>query len=153
MGLVADAFVLLDCPDKVIVERVCGRRTDPDTGKIYHLKFKPPPADIAGRLQHRSDDTEEKVQTRLAEFHANVDAVKGAFASKTVTVDGNRAPAAVTEDCITALTKLHFQKIQTINVVIAGAPGAGKGTQCEVLIDQVSLVSLFLLSVSLSALN
>lgn len=30
-------------------------------GLIYHMKFKPPPADIAGRLTQRSDDTEEKV--------------------------------------------------------------------------------------------
>ena len=42
-----------------------GRRTDPETGKIYHLKYSPPPADVPlERLVHRSDDTEDKIQVR-----------------------------------------------------------------------------------------
>ena len=32
------------------------------SGLIYHVKFKPAPADIAGRVTQRSDDTEEKVR-------------------------------------------------------------------------------------------
>jgi hypothetical protein len=38
-----------------------GRRSDPETGAIYHLKYKPPPAEVMHRLVQRSDDTEEKV--------------------------------------------------------------------------------------------
>ena len=91
MGLVADAFVLLDCPDKVIVERVCGRRTDPDTGKIYHLKFKPPPAEVVDRLVQRSDDTEEMVVPRLKTYHDNVNAVVGYYEDVLVEIDGNRS--------------------------------------------------------------
>ena len=40
-GLTPDAFVLLDVIDEILVERVVGRRTDPETGIIYHVKFKP----------------------------------------------------------------------------------------------------------------
>jgi adenylate kinase len=41
---------------------VVGRRLDPVTGKIYHLKYSPPEnEEIASRLTHRFDDTEEKV--------------------------------------------------------------------------------------------
>lgn len=54
---------LLQVPKELLVERVVGRRLDPDTGAIYHLKYKPPPADIADRLIQRSDDTEEKVSS------------------------------------------------------------------------------------------
>ena len=43
IGIKADAFVQLEVPDSVLVERICLRRTDPVTGKIYHLKFNPPP--------------------------------------------------------------------------------------------------------------
>jgi len=51
--------------DELLVERVVGRRTDPDTGKIYHLKYSPPPADVPlERLIHRSDDTEDKIKVR-----------------------------------------------------------------------------------------
>ena len=38
-------------PDEVIVDRVVGRRLDPETGDIYHMTFKPPPADIVDRLK------------------------------------------------------------------------------------------------------
>ena len=41
-----------------------GRRSDPVTGKIYHLKYSPPEnEEIASRLTQRFDDTEEKVQS------------------------------------------------------------------------------------------
>lgn len=48
-------------PDEELVARVVGRRLDPETGEIYHMKYKPPPAEIVDRLTQRSDDTEEKV--------------------------------------------------------------------------------------------
>lgn len=44
------------------MERVVGRRLDPVTGRIYHLKYSPPETEeIAARLTQRFDDTEEKV--------------------------------------------------------------------------------------------
>lgn len=46
------------------MDRVVGRRTDPETGEIYHLTFKPPPPEVMDRLVQRSDDTEEKVGGR-----------------------------------------------------------------------------------------
>ncbi len=61
------------------MERVTGRRLDPETGDIYHLRFKPPPAHAVSRLQQRSDDTEDKLRTRLATHHANVAAVVGYY--------------------------------------------------------------------------
>lgn len=53
-------------PDDILVERVTGRRLDPKTGAIYHLKYKPAPVDVAPRLIQRSDDTEEKVRRSAA---------------------------------------------------------------------------------------
>ncbi|CAK0906688.1 unnamed protein product [Prorocentrum cordatum] len=55
-GLKVKKFLLIDVPDEELVVRGCGRRLDPETGEIYHLKFKPPPAEIMDRLVHRSDD-------------------------------------------------------------------------------------------------
>jgi len=102
-GCSADCFLFLDVPDSDLVERVVGRRTDPETGKIYHLTFSPPPADdeeLVNRLQHRSDDTEEKVVVRLEQFHANVAAVKGSYEDIMISIDGNRAPADVSADIL-----------------------------------------------------
>lgn len=64
-----DAVILLEVPDDLIVERITGRRTDPVTGRIYHLTFDPPPAEVADRLKHRADDTEDKVRARLDAYH------------------------------------------------------------------------------------
>jgi adenylate kinase len=64
-----DVVLLLEVPDELIVERIIGRRTDPETGTIYHMTFNPPPAEIADRLVHRKDDTEDAVRSRLEAYH------------------------------------------------------------------------------------
>lgn len=103
-GVSADCFLFLDVPDDVLIERVVGRRTDPLTGKIYHMTFSPPEdEEIRSRLVQRSDDTEEKVKVRLEQFHANVDAVKDSYIDIMVVIDGNRAPSIVSKDIIDAI--------------------------------------------------
>lgn len=108
-GVTADCFLFLSVPDEVLVERVVGRRTDPETGKIYHMTFSPPDDEtILARLEQRSDDTEEKVKVRLEQFHANVDAVKDSYTDIMVAIDGNRSPDIVSKeimDAIEAATK------------------------------------------------
>jgi adenylate kinase len=96
VGISADCFIFLNVPDEVLVERVVGRRTDPVTGKIYHMTFSPPDdEEILKRLEQRSDDTEEKVKVRLGQFHANVEAVRGSYADIAVEVDGTMRPEEV----------------------------------------------------------
>jgi adenylate kinase len=93
--------LFLDVPDEVLVERVVGRRSDPVTGKIYHVKFSPPEDDeVLNRLEQRSDDTEEKVKVRLEQFHANVEAVKDSYTDIMVSIDGNRAPDVVSKEIV-----------------------------------------------------
>ena len=88
--------MFLNVPDDVLVERVVGRRTDPETGKISHMTFSPPEdEEVIARLEQRSDDTEEKVKVRLEQFHANVDAVKDSYTDITVEIDGVGKPADV----------------------------------------------------------
>ena len=62
-------------PDEDLIERVVGRRMDPETGQIYHLTFKPPPKEFLDRLIQRSDDTEEKARARLEVHAGNVSSV------------------------------------------------------------------------------
>ncbi len=70
-----DAVVLVDVPDEIITERITGRRSDPVTGKIYHLKFDPPPADVVPRLVHRPDDSESVAKARLKKYHDETEPV------------------------------------------------------------------------------
>lgn len=58
INLVPDTQV----PDEILINRCVGRRLDPMTGKIYHIKnFPPETEEIKSRLVTRPDDTEEKV--------------------------------------------------------------------------------------------
>jgi len=92
-GIHPDRFILLNVPDETLIERVVGRRSDPVTGAIYHLKFAPPPNDsnVLGRLVQREDDTEEKARFRLSQYYANVQAVIGCYKNIVVQVDGTQA--------------------------------------------------------------
>ena len=98
VGLSCDAFILLEVPDDLLVERVCGRRSDPLTGQIYHIKYKPPETEeIAARLTQRSDDTEEAIMVRIKNFHTNVASIIEAYASQVIRVNGTKKPAEVWE--------------------------------------------------------
>lgn len=105
-GIVPDVFLLLDVPDELLVERVTGRRSDPETGKIYHLKYNPPPQDdpkLLERLVHRADDTEEKIVVRVQQFHENCDAVSGCYENIFVKVDGTQTKEKVYEDIMSSI--------------------------------------------------
>lgn len=69
-GHALDVVLLIEVPDELIVERITGRRSDPETGAIYHLTFNPPPAEVRDRLVQRKDDTEEACRARLEKYHA-----------------------------------------------------------------------------------
>ena len=91
VGIRPDVFLLINVPDELLVDRVVGRRSDPETGEIYHLTFKPPPAEIVSRLVHRSDDTEEMVRNRLDTYYKHVDAVVSYYKDVMVEVPGDRS--------------------------------------------------------------
>ncbi|VFP83129.1 adenylate kinase [Candidatus Erwinia haradaeae] len=60
--------------DKLVIERISGRRVHERSGRIYHVNFNPPKVtnrdDITGDiLTIRADDQEVIVQKRLAEYH------------------------------------------------------------------------------------
>lgn len=107
VGAVLDAVVLLDVPDAVIVSRITGRRSDPETGRIYHMEFDPPPADIVPRLVQRKDDTEEAAQARLRKYHKETAPVVPFYEAQGLLrhVDGLGSPAEVTDRLMAALDR------------------------------------------------
>ncbi|CDY41765.1 BnaA08g07200D [Brassica napus] len=87
-----DIFLLLDVPDEILIERCVGRRLDPVTGKIYHIKSYPPESDeVKARLVMRPDDTEEKVKARLQIYKQNSEAIISAYSDVMIKIDANRA--------------------------------------------------------------
>ncbi|KAG5505776.1 hypothetical protein JKF63_05112 [Porcisia hertigi] len=100
-GLCPRIFVVLDAPDDILFERVEGRRTDPVTGNIYHLKYNPPPTDdmaLIERLQHRDDDTREVLGPRLETYHSMIDSLLDYYGSIMYRVDANRPEAEIVRD-------------------------------------------------------
>ena len=63
------AVISIEVPDEDIVNRIVGRRMDPETDEIFHVSFKPPPPEISHRLIQRKDDNEETVRMRLSAYH------------------------------------------------------------------------------------
>jgi adenylate kinase len=98
-GVELDAVVLIEVPDALLEERAVGRRTDPETGTIYHLKYNPPPPDVAGRLVHRKDDTVEAVTTRVQKYHSETAPIIPFYLDKGILkrVDGVGDPDAITQ--------------------------------------------------------
>ncbi|XP_048332154.1 adenylate kinase, chloroplastic [Ziziphus jujuba] len=119
-GFEPDLFILLEVSEEILVERVVGRRLDPVTGKIYHLKYSPPETEeIASRLTQRFDDTEEKVKLRLRTHHQNVEAVLSLYEDKTVKINGNVCKEDVFVQIDVVLTKLLEQRKEASESVAA----------------------------------
>ncbi|KAG7032903.1 Adenylate kinase 2, chloroplastic [Cucurbita argyrosperma subsp. argyrosperma] len=111
VGFEPDLFILLEVPEEILVERVVGRRLDPVTGKIYHLKYFPPDnEEVAARLTQRFDDTEERVRLRLQTHHQNLEDVLSLYQDVTVKVNGNAPKAVVFDQIDRLLTGLLEQR-------------------------------------------
>ena len=93
-----DLVIFLNVDEEKLVERVVGRRVDPETGDSYHTTFNWPEdmsEEVKGRLIQRDDDTEEKCKVRLEQYRKNVEAIRGFYSDIGVEVDGNDKPEEV----------------------------------------------------------
>jgi adenylate kinase len=104
-GVTIDRVLLIEVPDELLVERGTGRRNDPLTGKIYHLKFDPPPPEVVERLVHRKDDTAEAITERLKYYSSWTSPLIPFYDGKGVLrrVDGVGTPDQVTARITAAL--------------------------------------------------
>jgi adenylate kinase len=69
-----DKVVCYEVDDDIIVDRMVGRRSCPDCGKMYHVSYNPPKVegkcdDCSSDLIQRKDDNEETVVNRLKVYH------------------------------------------------------------------------------------
>jgi adenylate kinase len=104
-GVTLDAIVLIEVADELIMERITGRRNDPKTGRIYHVKFDPPPPGV--EVVQRPDDTPEACAKRLVTYHAQTEPFLPFYEAKGVLkrVDGVGDPDEVTQRLIAALKR------------------------------------------------
>lgn len=103
LGQGLDHVVQIDVPRGLLVERATLRRTDVRTGQIYHLKYNPPPSDAV--LDHRDDDREDKVATRLDQYEAMTAALLPYYEKRGLLrrIDGTGSPNEVTKRILEVL--------------------------------------------------
>lgn len=100
------AVVMIQVAADEIVERMSGRRTDPETGAVYHLTHNPPPADVAGRVVQRPDDEESTVRHRLSVYRETTEPLVAHYEGAGVPIhriDGSREIEQVHHQILSAL--------------------------------------------------
>lgn len=96
-----DVVLHLEVGKETLVERLTGRRVDPETGDNYHVEFDiPDDEEVRDRLEQRDDDTEDTVRERLRVFEENTKPVIENYEDHAgyVRIDGERGPDEVWED-------------------------------------------------------
>ncbi len=100
LGRNLDYVILFDVSDEEVVKRITGRRIDPKTGKVYHVIYNPPPADV--EVIQREDDKEEVVKKRLEVYHSQTAPLIDYYEKrgKLVRIDASTDPNKVYEELI-----------------------------------------------------
>jgi len=98
-----EKVILFEVPDEVVVERLSGRRIDPKTGKVYHVKYNPPPEGV--EVIQRDDDREEVVRKRLKVYREQTQPLVDYYRQKGIleVVDASQPPGEVYRQLLTKL--------------------------------------------------
>lgn len=93
-GFKIDAAINFKATEKVIIERLSGRRISPSTGRVYHIKNMPPKkegiCDISGEeLIQRPDDQPETVKHRLEVYEKETGPIIEFYSSRNLLRDVN----------------------------------------------------------------
>jgi adenylate kinase len=86
MGIQIDNVIEINVADEEIVKRIVGRRVHPNSGRTYHIEYKPPKIegidDVTGEeLIQRDDDKEETVRKRLNVYHEQTKPLVGYYSA------------------------------------------------------------------------
>ncbi|MBB6734970.1 adenylate kinase [Cohnella zeiphila] len=110
MGRKIDHVINLKVDRSLLLARLTGRRICKSCGATYHVLFNPPKQEAVcdkcgGELYQRSDDTEEKVGTRLDEYTSKTAPLLEYYGNKGLLreVDGEKDIDAVTAEIVSLL--------------------------------------------------
>jgi adenylate kinase len=103
-----DKVINLSIDDNLLIKRVTGRLIHPSSGRAYNIYFNPPKVegkdDVTGEpLVKRGDDTEDKLKTRLNEFHSKTKPVLAYYGDKVANIDADADMDHITERIRSAL--------------------------------------------------
>ncbi len=105
LGRKIDAAINISVPDNILIQRMSGRVSCKECGKVYHLVFSPPVVQskcdqCSGELIQRSDDNAETASNRLQVYNEQTSPLLDYYQEKGLlrNVDGNRDLKAVGSD-------------------------------------------------------
>jgi adenylate kinase len=105
LGKTIDAVIDITAPEPILIERMSGRVSCKECGKVYHLLFSPPAAQgqcdqCSGELIQRSDDNAETAANRLQVYMEQTRPLLDYYSDRGLlrSVDGNRDLQAVGAD-------------------------------------------------------
>lgn len=92
--------IVLDCSDKVVTDRICGRRVCPMCSTSYHVEYQRPKSgnvcDKDGTtLVQREDDSESRIANRLNKYYNALESITKHFAEIITHVDALGTPDQV----------------------------------------------------------
>ncbi|KXJ18707.1 adenylate kinase 8 [Exaiptasia diaphana] len=143
-GIIPKHFVLLECPDTVLVERVMGKRIDPETGDVYHTTFDPPSEpEVVSRLIPDPKSAEKVMIERLMEYHRHINGILSCYEKIYKTVNADQPKADVFSQVLAYLkSNPRTNAPHTPRVVLLGPTGCGKSVQAELLASKYNLVNV-----------
>lgn len=104
--------VYFDVDDKILIERITGRRVCEDCGATFHIKYNKPKEEgvcdkCGGNLIQRNDDNEETVKNRISVYKKHTSPLIEYYeeAGKLVRIDGAKTPEEVFNEFETKLGK------------------------------------------------
>lgn len=108
-----DAAILFDVTEATAVERLSGRRSCPQCGSGYHVKYMPPQTDgvcdeCGVALILRTDDEADTIRERLKVYASQTRALVKMYAAAglLLRVDANGSPETVTDAVSAALERV-----------------------------------------------
>jgi adenylate kinase len=110
-----DCVINLVVADELLIKRITGRLIHPASGRSYNIYFNPPVKegfdDITGEsLIKRGDDTEDKLRTRLEEFHEKTQPVLTHYAAKVVDIPADGDMEVISSHIRNALNRIQNEK-------------------------------------------
>lgn len=111
LGKNINLVIMIDLPEREVVNRICSRRQCKKCGAILHVNVESPLtmcSTCGGELYSRPDDTPERAKHRLEVYHKDTLPVKNYYlnSGKYVEVNGDQTPEQVFEDIVQILEKV-----------------------------------------------
>lgn len=144
VGIIPKHCVILDAPDTVLIERIGGKRIDPQTGDVYHTTFDwPNNPEVINRLRKPQNYEEDDIVEELIVYHRHINGIRSCLSPSIKTINADQPKADVFSQVMNFLTWLpRTAAPHTPKIVLLGPTGSGKAVQAALLASKYKIVNI-----------